>query len=44
METGQIIHMVLSVAAFVIALRALFDVRSLRKQLSNQKGVRRDGE
>lgn len=39
MEIGQIIHIILSVAAFIISLRALSDVRLLRKQLSDQQGA-----
>lgn len=44
MEIGQTIHYILSVAAFVIALRAFSDVRSLRKQLNDQQGVRQNRE
>ena len=44
MEVGQIIHIILSVAAFIISLRALSDVRSLRKQFSDQQGVGRNRE
>jgi len=36
MEAGQILHITLTIAAFVIALRAYSDVRALRKALEAQ--------